>query len=164
MRGLRQGDIKGFAGWLLLTLGAGGIGAIGSMEASEFYAQLSKPGWAPPGSIFGPVWTALYVLMAISAWLVWRVRGFDAAPRTMALYIVQLIANAAWSWLFFAWQSGSSAFIEVIVLWLLIAATMIAFWRVRKLAGLLLLPYLAWVSFAVALTYACWQRNPQLLG
>ena len=159
-----RGDLKGLAGWLLLTLGAGGIGALGSMDAATFYEQLSRPAWAPPGSVFGPVWTALYVLMAVAAWLVWRVRGFDAAPRTLALYIAQLIANAAWSWLFFAWQSGSAAFVEVILLWLLIVATLIAFWRVRRLAGILLLPYLAWVSFATLLTYACWQRNPQLLG
>jgi translocator protein len=164
MLGLRKGDLKGLAGFLLLTLGAGGIGAIGSMDAPEFYAQLSKPAWAPPAELFGPVWTMLYLMMAIAAWLVWRVRGFDAAPRTLSLFIVQLIANAAWSWLFFAWQSGAAAFAEIILLWLLIAATIGAFWRVRKLAAVLLLPYLAWVSFAMALTWTCWQRNPHLLG
>jgi tryptophan-rich sensory protein len=157
-------NIRSFAGWLLVTFAAAALGAWASRGAPAFYAQLNKPEWAPPAGVFGPVWSALYLLMAIAAWLVWRVRGFAAAPRTLALYLVQLAANALWSWLFFAWHLGAAAFAEVLVLWALIVATTIAFWKARRGAGLLLLPYLAWVTFASALTFACWQRNPQLLG
>ncbi|MES2262229.1 MAG: TspO/MBR family protein [Pseudomonadota bacterium] len=158
------GPVRGFIGWLVLTFAAAGLGALATTDASSFYAQLAKPSWAPPGSVFGPVWSALYLLMAISAWLVWRKRGFASAPRTLALFIVQLVANAAWSWLFFNWKLGAYAFAEVLVLWLLVAATTIAFRRVRPMAGALMLPYLAWVTFACALTFATWRLNPHLLG
>jgi benzodiazapine receptor len=157
-------NIKHLAGWLLVTFAAAALGAWASRDAPQFYALLNKPDWAPPAGVFGPVWTLLYLLMAIAAFLVWRVRGFSTAPRTLALYLVQLAANALWSWLFFGWQMGAAAFAEVLVLWALILATAIAFWRARRIAGVLLLPYLAWVTFASALTWACWQGNPQLLG
>jgi tryptophan-rich sensory protein len=157
-------NIKGLAGWLLLTFAAAALGAWASQDAPQFYAQLDKPSWAPPPGVFGPAWTVLYLLMAFAAWLVWRMRGFSTAPRTLALFVVQLAANALWSWLFFGWHLGAAAFAEVLVLWALILATTIAFWKVRRIAGVMLLPYLAWVTFASALTFACWQRNPQLLG
>ena len=157
-------NIKHLAGWLLVTFAAAALGALASQDAPQFYAQLDKPGWAPPAGVFGPVWTVLYLLMALAAFLVWRMRGFSTAPRTLWLYLVQLAANALWSWLFFAWQLGAAAFVEVLVLWALVLATTAAFWKARRIAGLMLLPYLAWVTFASALTFACWQRNPQLLG
>jgi len=157
-------NIKHIAGWLLLTFAAAALGAWASRDAPQFYAQLDKPGWAPPAGVFGPAWTVLYLLMAVAAWLVWRKRGFSTAPRTLGLYVVQLAANALWSWLFFGWHLGAAAFAEVLVLWALILATTVAFWKVHRLAGAMLLPYLAWVTFASALTFACWQRNPQLLG
>jgi translocator protein len=106
----------------------------------------------------------LYLLMGIAAWLVWRGPGFRGARIALALFLVQLAANALWTWLFFAWQKGALAFGEILVLWTLILATVIAFWRVRPLAGALLLPYLAWVSFACALSYSIWQMNPRLLS
>lgn len=112
----------------------------------------------------GPVWTALYALMGVSAWLVWRERGLAGARTALALFIAQLAANALWSWLFFAWRLGGPAFAEVLLLWCLIAATAIAFRRIRLLAAVLLLPYLAWVTFAAALTLAVWRLNPALLG
>ena len=148
-------------GWLLLVAAAGALGAIASLDAPAFYAQLNKPAWAPPAGVFGPVWTVLYVLMAVAAWLVWKSPG----PRAVALglFVVQLAANALWSWLFFAWHRGALAFIDIVALLALIAATMVAFARVRRLAAWLLLPYLAWVSFATALSYSVWQRNPHLL-
>ncbi|WP_279222904.1 TspO/MBR family protein [Stutzerimonas kunmingensis] len=157
-------NIKTFAGWLLVTFVAAALGAWASQDAPAFYAQLDKPSWAPPAGVFGPAWTALYLMMALAAWLVWRVRGFRTAPRTLGLYLVQLAANALWSWLFFGWHLGAAAFVEVLVLWALIAATIAAFWKVKKFAALLLVPYLAWVTFASALTYACWTRNPGMLG
>lgn len=154
-------SLLGLAGWLLVAFVAAAIGAIASVDAAQFYQQLDRPQWAPPAGWFGPVWSVLYLSMGIAAWLVWRARGFGAA---LVLFLVQLAANALWSWLFFAWHRGALAFVEVLVLWLLIVATVVAFWRVRALAGALLLPYLLWVSFAAALTFAVWQRNPALLS
>ena len=145
----------GLAGWLGVSFVAATFGA--------FYAALVKPDWAPPAALFGPVWTCLYLMMGIAAWLVWRERGFRAAALPLALFLGQLAANALWSWLFFVWKRGPLAFAEVLVLWVLIAATIATFHKVRPLAAALLLPYLAWVTFASALTYAVWQRNPGLL-
>ena len=152
------------AGWLLLTFLAGFVGAVASIHAAEFYGQLSRPAWAPPASVFGPVWTLLYALMGIAAWLVWRERGEHRVRGVLGVYVAQLLANALWSWLFFAWHRGAWAFGEILVLWVLIAATVIGFWRVRRLAAVLLLPYLAWVTFAIALCHATWRMNPQALG
>ena len=142
---------------------AAAAGAIASMDAPAFYARLDRPGWAPPASVFGPVWSVLYLLMGVAAWLVWRERRRLEVDLPLALYLVQLGANALWSWLFFAWHRGALAFGEVLLLLVLIAATTGAFWRVRPLAGMLLLPYLGWVGFASVLTWAMWQRNPGLL-
>ena len=111
--------------------------------------------------LFAPVWTTLYALMGIAAWRVWRRAGFGVP---LSLFLIQLALNALWSWLFFAWRMGAAAFAEVVLLWLLIAATLVAFSRVDRLAGALLVPYLAWVSFAAILTYAVWRANPQVLG
>jgi benzodiazapine receptor len=146
------------------TFAAAAAGAVASVNAGSFYAQLSTPDWAPPGWLFGPVWSALYALMAVAMWLVWRTAGFPRAKPAALVFAAQLAANSLWSWLFFAWRLGAAAFAEVILLWLLIAATMVAFWRVRRTAALLLAPYIAWVSFAAVLTFAVWQRNPGPLG
>jgi translocator protein len=162
--GLAQSQVVGLAGWLLVTFIAAAFGALAATDAPTFYAELVRPAWAPPASIFGPVWSALYALMGVSAWLVWRARGFAPARAALVLFVVQLAANALWSWLFFAWRLGALAFAEVLVLWGLIIATVILFWRVRPLAAVLLLPYLAWVTFASALTFAIWRLNPALLS
>jgi tryptophan-rich sensory protein len=154
----------GLAGWILFSFAAAAIGGLASAGAGSFYAELSRPAWAPPAWLFGPVWTVLYLLIGIAAWLVWRERGFAGARTALALFVVQLGANALWTWLFFAWRRGSLAFAEIVLLWILIAATVISFWRIRMLAGALLLPYLIWVSFAAALTWSVWQRNPEILG
>jgi benzodiazapine receptor len=156
-------QVIGLAGWLALTFVVAAVGAIASMDAPAFYAQLDKPGWAPPAGVFGPVWSVLYLLMGVAAWLVWRERPSQRVDGALGLYISQLVANALWSWLFFGWHRGALAFGEVLLLLALVAITTAAFWRVRPLAGLLLLPYLAWVTFASALTWAIWQRNPGLL-
>lgn len=149
---------------LLLSFAAAGVGAVASINAAGFYQQLVQPGWAPPAGVFGPVWSVLYLLIGIAAWLVWKARGLRAAQLALTLFVVQLAANALWTWLFFAWHRGSWAFAEIIVLWLLIVATIVAFWRIRPLAGALLLPYLAWVSFACGLTWAMWHLNPGVLA
>ena len=153
----------GLAAWLALVFAAAAIGAFASIEAGAFYAQLVRPAWAPPASAFGPVWSVLYLLMGIAAWLVWREQGARHLRAALALFVVQLCANALWSWLFFAWRSGAFAFAEVLVLLALIAATTTVFWRIRRLAGVLMLPYLAWVGLACALTWAVWQGNPNAL-
>jgi benzodiazapine receptor len=153
----------GFLGWALLTFAAAAVGAIASANAGEFYAELARPSWAPPAWLFGPVWSVLYALMAIAAWLVWRARGFAGARAALVLFVVQLAANALWSWLFFAWQRGALAFAEVLVLCGLVSATIVAFHRVSTVAALLLYPYLAWSAFASALTFAIWRLNPELL-
>lgn len=147
-----------------ITFAAAAVGAAASVNAGSFYSQLARPDWAPPGWLFGPVWTVLYALMAVAAWLVWRAVGFDRARIPLLLFAVQLAANTLWSWLFFAWRLGAMALAEVAVLWVLVAATLVAFWRIRRVAALLLAPYLAWVGFAAVLTFAVWRRNPQLLG
>lgn len=159
-----QRALVAFALFLLVTFVAAGIGSIASVQAATFYGQLVRPDWAPSADVFGPVWTLLYALMAVAAWLVWRAAGsFAAARGALVLYLAQLAANALWSWLFFAWHLGGVAFAEIVLLWLLIAATVLAFWRIRRLAAVLLLPYWAWVTFAGFLNYATWRLNPQLL-
>lgn len=160
----RNKQILGLALWLLISFAAAGIGGIASARAPEFYGQLARPSWAPPAWLFGPVWTVLYLLMGVAAWMVWRIDGFRAAAGPLTLFLVQLAANALWTWLFFAWRQGALSFAEILLLWGLIVATVIAFWRRRPLAGALLLPYLAWVSYASALTYAIWRLNPEILG
>jgi tryptophan-rich sensory protein len=157
-------QILGLVFWLALVFAAAAIGAVASVDAGAFYAQLVRPDWAPPSWVFGPAWTVLYLLMGIAAWLVWRVDGYRAVRGALVLFLVQLALNALWSWLFFGWHRGAWAFVDILILWALIVATLIAFWRVRRLAGVLLLPYLLWVSFASLLNYAIWQLNPQTLG
>lgn len=157
-------DLLGLIAWLAVGFAAAGIGGAASIDAGSFYARLSRPDWAPPSCVFGPVWTALYTLMSIAAWLVWRVRGLRGARGPLILYLVQLALNAIWSWLFFVWHLGGLAFADTLLLWAAILGTTAAFWRVRKLAGALLIPYLLWVGFASVLNYSLWQLNPQTLG
>lgn len=158
-------QILGLLGWLLVTFAAAAIGGIASADdAGAFYRQLIRPAWAPPASAFAPVWSVLYILMGVAAWLVWRERGFSGARGALSLFLVQLAANALWTWLFFVWRLGALALAEIAFLWMLVLGTLVAFWRVRPLAGALLLPYLAWISFACALTFATWRLNPQLLS
>lgn len=159
-----QKQIVGLAGWLIVSFIAAAIGGAASIKAGTFYTQLARPDWAPPPSVFGPVWTVLYALMGIAAWQVWRVGGFRAAGFALTLFLLQLALNALWTWLFFGWHRGALAFADILLLWTLIVGTLIAFWRISPLAGALLVPYLLWVSFASALSYAVWQLNPRVLG
>lgn len=157
-------QVIGLVAWLAASFAAAAIGAAASVQAGTFYAQLARPEWAPPGPVFGPVWTVLYALMGIAAWLVWRIGGFRAARTALMLFLAQLAVNALWSWLFFGWRLGAVAFADIALLWALVVATLVSFWRIRRLAGALLVPYLLWISFAAALNYSVWQLNPQLLG
>lgn len=160
----KQKQFFGLIGWLLISFAASAVGAVASIQAQSFYGELTQPSWAPPGWVFGPVWTTLFALMGVAAWLVWREGGFRKNKTSLSLFLVQLVVNALWSWLFFAWHLGAYALIDLIVLWLLIIATLVAFWRVKALAGVLLVPYLLWVSFAGFLNCAVWQLNPLILG
>jgi tryptophan-rich sensory protein len=114
--------------------------------------------------LFGPVWTLLYTLMAVAAWLVWRKGPSAAVTIALVVFFLQLALNALWSWMFFAWRLGAGAFIEILALWLLIALCIVLFRRLQPLSAYLLWPYLAWVSFASALNFALWQANPAILG
>ena len=149
---------------VLGTFAAAVVGGIGSVRSGEFYQQLDKPAWAPPGAVFGPVWTVLYVLMAIAAVLVVRRAGWPGARPAMILFGTQLALNALWPWLFFVWRRGAASLLEIAILWVVLVLTILSFAGVHRTAAALLLPYLAWVTFAAALTWAVWRRNPQLLG
>ncbi len=154
----------GLLAWLAVTFAAAAVGGWASAQAGSFYGELLRPAWAPPAWLFGPVWSVLYILMGISAWLVWRSVGWAGARTALLLFLAQLAANALWTWLFFALRQGALASAEIVLLWLLIVTTIVLFWRVSRIAAALLLPYLAWVSFATALSFAIWQLNPGLLG
>jgi tryptophan-rich sensory protein len=156
-------SIIGFFVILGITFSAAAIGGWASANAPGFYALLNKPIWAPPAAVFGPVWTVLYLLMALAAWLVWKEERKQDIRRALSFYSLQLALNALWTWVFFAWRLGGWALAEISVLWVLILLTSIGFYRVRPMAGLLLVPYLAWVTFATVLNAALWRMNPQLL-
>ena len=160
----QQKQALGLVAWLAVSFAASAIGALASIRSASAYAELVQPAWAPPSSVFGPVWTVLYGLMGVAAWLVWRCGGSRANRSALMLFLAQLAVNALWTWLFFAWRLGGVAFADIVLLWLLIVATIMAFWRVSRLAGALLVPYLLWVSFAAALNFSVWQLNPQALG
>jgi tryptophan-rich sensory protein len=153
----------GLLGWGVVTFAAAAVGAWASASAASFYATLALPAWAPPASVFGPVWSLLYAMMAIAAWLVWRERGWRNAQLALVLYLVQLAVNALWSWLFFGWKLGALAFVDILILIALVCATIVAFARLNRGAAVMLLPYLAWISFASALNFAVWRANPGVL-
>ena len=158
----RQKSALVLIGFILICLAAGGIGSIATAESvSAWYRTIEKPSWNPPGWVFAPVWTSLYVTMAIAAWLVWKDRQAGASRRKTALTLfgIQLALNALWSFLFFEWHLLGWALVEILVLWIAIAATLMAFFGIRRTAGWLMVPYLAWVSFASFLTYTIWTLN-----
>ncbi len=145
------------AAWLVLTFSASLSGVF--VATGGWYAGLVKPSWNPPGWIFGPVWSLLYAMMAFAAWLVWRSGGWAAQRRALGVYLLQWLLNALWTPLFFGLQRPDLAFAEIVVLGLTLLVTAVAFWRVRPLAGLLLVPYVLWVAFAGLLNFTIWQLN-----
>jgi translocator protein len=141
---------------------AGFVGSIFTFPAiPTWYASIVKSPLNPPSWVFGPVWTTLFTLMGIALWLVLTKKPFRKREAYMAagVFAVQLILNALWSYVFFGLQDPRAAFFELLALWLAIAATIIVFYRIRKSAAILLIPYLLWVSFAGFLTYSVWQLN-----
>jgi len=153
-------SVIGLVAWIGFCLLMGLIGSVFTARSvGDWYAGLNKPSWTPPGAVFAPVWTALYVMMGVAAWLVWRERGLAGAAMPVALFVAQLALNVAWSAIFFGLRQPGWAFVEIVLLWALILATVIAFRRISPTAGYLLLPYLAWVTFAAALNLAIWRAN-----
>ena len=144
----------GFVGACLLAATTGA-----AFPPGDWYERLAKPSWQPPNWLFPPAWAVLYLTIAVSGWLVWRKVGFAGAVLPLAIYLVQLVLNAAWSPIFFGLRRPDLAFIEVIMLWMSIVATIAAFHCVNATAAWLLLPYLAWVTFAAALNFAVWRLN-----
>jgi translocator protein len=153
----RSRTVLGLCGWLVVCFAAASLGAV--FMPGEWYAALRKPAWNPPGWVFGPVWSALYAMMAVAAWLVWKRGGFVAQRRPLALFLAQLVLNAAWTPLFFGLHRPGLAFAEILLLWLAIVATLAAFRPVSRTAAWLLAPYLAWVSFAAVLNGTLWRLN-----
>jgi len=135
-------------------------GFVTSTSVDSWYPDLNKPSWNPPAWVFGPVWTLLYIMMGVSVWLVWRRREFHDTRPAMVLFAVQLLLNTAWSTIFFGLREPGYAVIDIVLLWLAIVATTGAFGRISKSAAWLLVPYLAWVSFAALLNFTIWRLNP----
>ena len=150
--------VLGLVGWLALCFGIAALGGVAT-DTGTWYQELTRPTWNPPGWVFGPVWTLLYTLMAIAAWGVWKETGLREVAVPLALFGVQLALNGLWSWLFFGWRLPGWAFAEILVLWTAIAATLLAFSRVKAWTGYLLVPYLLWVSYAAALNGWIWWMN-----
>ncbi|HVP37426.1 MAG TPA: TspO/MBR family protein [Terriglobales bacterium] len=161
MKKIRWSEILKFFISVIICELAGVTGSIFTSPAiPHWYATLVKPSFSPPNSIFAPVWTSLYFLMGISAYLVWR-KGLDnhLVNSALRLFIIQLILNTFWSILFFGLRSPVLGLIEIIILWIAILLTTFSFFRVSKIAGFLLLPYILWVSFAVILNFSIWRLN-----
>jgi len=156
--------------WLALLLFIGSalvVGAIGAVFSpglstahDHWYAMLAKPGWSPPNNWFGPVWTVLYVLMGLSAWLIWSERYHRGRRAALAAYSIQLLLNALWAPLFFGAQSIGAGLFVIVALWMAVVWTVREFAAVRLLAASLLARYLLWVTFASALNLAIWKLNP----
>ena len=144
-------------GWLALCFAVASVGAL--FPPGPWYAQLQKPTWNPPNWVFGPVWTLLYILMAVAAWLVWRQGGFAKQLRPLSLFLAQLACNAVWSWFSFGLHNLLLALADLTFLWVLLLLTTVVFWRTNKTAAVLLLPYLLWVTFAAALNLMLWRLN-----
>ncbi|MGB3624284.1 MAG: TspO/MBR family protein [Henriciella sp.] len=152
-------DLSSFAAlavFFLLSFAAASSGAV--FRPGSWYEQLAKPSWTPPNWAFPVVWTILFCAIAVSGWLIWQREGIDALP-LLALFVVHLVVNAAWSGLFFGRNRLDWAMIDVVLLWLLIAAMIAVFYPVSALAALLLVPYLIWVSIAAALNFRLLQLN-----
>jgi len=144
-------------GFIAACILAATTGAV--FRPGQWYEQLAKPFWRPPNWLFPPAWAVLYLTIAISGWLVWRVASLSGAVLPLTIYFLQLGLNAAWSPIFFGMRRPDLAFLEILALWAAIVATVIAFYPIHAVAAWLLLPYLAWVTFAAALNFSVWRLN-----
>ena len=146
--------------FVVLAFAAAGIGWLATRAGVDtWYPTLRKPEWTPPSSVFGPVWTLLYILMAVATWLAWGKGDAATARRTVSLYSAQLTLNALWSILFFGLRQPGAALVEIVVLWAVLVLILIRYWKLNRLAAGLWIPYVAWVTFAVILNAAIWSLN-----
>lgn len=153
-------SVLALAGFVAVCLTAGWIGSMFTMSSVDtWYQTLRKPAWTPPDGVFGPVWTALYVAMAVAAWRVWCKNGFGGAPLAMTAFGLQLVLNVLWSVLFFGMRMPGTAAVEIVLLWAAIFATMKLFNGLDRTAGRLLAPYLAWVTYASSINFGVWWLN-----
>jgi benzodiazapine receptor len=156
----RSHDVLGLVAFLVLCLAVSGIGAaVTATSVGTWYQVLHKPAFNPPDWIFAPVWTTLYILMAIAGWRVWRRAGFETGRKALTVFVAQLALNLAWSFIFFGQQRIGLALIEIVILLLAIIATAVLFWRIDRWAGVLFLPYVLWVAFATVLNASLWWLN-----
>lgn len=147
-------------GWLVLCFAVAGVSSLFSAPSiPTWYAGLVKPALNPPNWIFAPVWTILYALMAVAAWLVWKTRPSTCRPTGLRLFGVQLWFNALWSWIFFSRHQIPTALVDIVALWIAIVLTIRQFRRMSRTAAWLMVPYLAWVTFATYLNFAIWRLN-----
>jgi translocator protein len=146
-----------FLGLAFAAAAIGGLSAAGG--GNDWYQSLRRPSWSPPDWVFGPVWTVLYASIGVAGWLVWRERGSDQVDAALTVWGVQLVLNAAWTWLFFGLHRPGLALIDIVALAMAIAGMIVLFGRVSQVAAVLLVPYLAWVCFAAALNAAIWHLN-----
>lgn len=153
----RLRSVLALVGWIGLCFLAPAAGAFAMPDG--WYAALRKPSWNPPGWVFGPVWTLLYTMMAVAAWMVWKRGGWKRQRGPLVLFLVQLVLNAAWTPLFFGLHRPGLAFVDIVLLWIAIVMTIISFKRVHRGTAWLLVPYLAWVSFATVLNFTLWRMN-----
>lgn len=147
-------------GFLLLCFAVAALGSLATTPAIDgWYATLRKPAWTPPNWVFGPVWSALYVSMAVAAWVVWRGNPWSTTRMPLFVFLAQLTLNLLWSIVFFGLRRPGLALLEILLLWGAIVTTLLAFRRLSPLAAVLLVPYLLWVTLAVALNFAIWRMN-----
>ncbi len=154
----RSRQVTALIAWLVLCFAAAATGAF--VTIGQWFADLNKPSWNPPSWVFGPVWTLLYIAMAVAAWLVWRTGGWKLRAPALTAFVVQWALNALWTPLFFGLHRVDLALVDIVLMWFAIAATIAMFYRISKPAAYLLVPYLAWVTFATALNFAIWRLNP----
>ncbi|MDX1583990.1 MAG: TspO/MBR family protein [Thermoanaerobaculia bacterium] len=157
---MKTRDWLALAGWLFVSFSAAIIGGTATASSvATWYPTIAKPAWTPPSWLFGPVWTTLYAMMGFAAWLVWRKAGWRDGAVPLGLFLTQLVLNAAWSLLFFGLRNPFAGLIDIAALWIAIGLTTVAFFRISRIAGWLMIPYWLWVSFATALNFAIWQLN-----
>lgn len=156
----RHRDIAGLVAFLVICFGVSAAGgAATASTVGTWYQALQKPPFNPPDWLFTPVWTVLYVMMAVAGWRVWRAHGLRGARAAMALFAIQLALNLAWSFVFFGYRLIGAALVEIVALLVAIVVTTILFWRRDRIAGALFVPYAGWVGFATVLNLALWQLN-----
>jgi tryptophan-rich sensory protein len=156
-------NLPALTAFLVLALGAGGVGVVFSPRlsapAAHWYASLGKPVWLPPQNWFGPIWIGLYVLMAIAAWIIWRERYHRGRAAALTAFCVQLLLNALWAPMFFGLRSVGAGLFCIVALWLAVGWTIREFARVKIAAALILVPYFLWIIFAAAINLAVWKLN-----